>query len=152
MLVRLILLFTLLPALELYLLLQLGAWIGPLPTFLLVLFTGTAGAWLAKREGLTVLLTLREELHRGIPPTVRLAEGLLVFIGGTLLITPGILTDFAGFTLIFPVTRRWLAPRLVAWLLRHVEVQIGTPMPMHRSDPTPSKPKSNPFSSIFDDP
>lgn len=127
MLIRLFLLFTIVPALELFLLLQLGSLFGAFPTFLIVVITGAVGAWLAKREGLGVMTELREELQQGMPPGSRIAEGVLVFIGGILLVTPGVLTDLTGFLLIFPVSRRWLAPRLVEAVSGSVNVQFGMP-------------------------
>ncbi len=144
---KLLLLFTVVPAVELYLLLQLGAWLGPGPTFLLVLLTGTAGAWLAKREGLGVLRTLLDELHQGIPPGTRLMEGVLLVVGGLLLVTPGVFTDLVGFALIAPPTRRALAPRVLAWLVRRFEIEgeIGTIR--HRAP----GPEPTPFSNPFDD-
>lgn len=145
---RLILLFTVVPALELFLLLQLGAWLGPWQTFAIVVVTGTAGAWLAKREGLGVLTQLSQEARQGIPPGARLAEGALVLAGGLLLITPGVLTDLTGFLLIFPPTRRWLAPRVVQAVLSRVDVAVlGPGQP---SGPR-SAPQNKPFASPFDD-
>ena len=102
----LLLAMVVIPAVELFLLLQLGAWMGPWQTFALVVVTGTVGAWLAKREGLGVLTSLRDELAQGLPPGSRLAEGALVLVGGILLITPGVLTDLTGFLFIAPPTRR----------------------------------------------
>ena len=84
---RLFLLFTLVPAFELWLLLQIGARLGATQTFLLIVVTGTVGAWLAKREGLGVLQTLTSELHQGVPPGSRLMEGAMVVVGGLLLST-----------------------------------------------------------------
>ena len=112
---RLLLLFTVVPALELYLLIALGQWIGAPYTVGIILVTGGLGAWLAKREGLGVLRQLQAEAQQGIPPAQRLVEGLLVLVGGVLLITPGVVTDLCGFLLIMPWTRRWLAPRVQRW-------------------------------------
>lgn len=143
---KLFLLFTLVPAIELYLLLQIGALLGPTYTFVLIVVTGSVGAWLAKREGLGVLQTLSTELRKGIPPGARLMEGALVVVGGVLLITPGVFTDLAGFMLIAPPTRRWLAPRAVAWLMARFDVQGGFgPGESTRPD------GPNPFSNPFDD-
>ena len=121
---RLLLLFTVVPALELLLLLQLGSLMGPTATFLLILLTGVAGAWLAKREGFSVLMDLRRELEKGLPPGDRMMEGVMVLVGGLLLVTPGILTDLFGFSLIVPATRKFLAPRLLGWLGSQVDVQV----------------------------
>jgi UPF0716 protein FxsA len=143
---RLLLLFTVVPALELFLLLQLGAWLGAWQTFLLVVVTGTVGAWLAKREGLGVLRQLSVEIQQGIPPGERLAEGLLVFAGGLLLVTPGVITDLTGVLFIFPPTRRWLAPRLVRAVTSRFDfASFGPGASSGRA------PQNNPFASPFDD-
>jgi UPF0716 protein FxsA len=117
---KLLLLFTVVPAFELWLLIQLGQWIGAFETALLIVCTGGLGAFLAKREGLGVLRALQAELTQGIPPGERLVEGLLVLVGGVLLITPGVLTDLTGFLLIMPWSRRWLAPRVQRWAMKRL--------------------------------
>ena len=121
-----LLLFVVMPPLEMFLLLQIGSLLGPLQTFLLILITGVVGGWLAKREGLQVLRQLSAELQRGLPPGSRLVEGALVLAGGILLITPGVLTDLAGMLLIFPHTRRWLAPHVLGWLLTRFSVSMSS--------------------------
>jgi UPF0716 protein FxsA len=123
MMIRLLLLMTVVPAIELYLLMKLSAVMGALETVLLIVLTGMAGSWLAKREGYGVIDQIRKDLQKGLPPADRLVEGLLVLVGGTLLITPGVLTDLAGFSLIFPITRQWLAPRVKAWATSRIKIQ-----------------------------
>ncbi|MCK6524062.1 FxsA family protein [Myxococcota bacterium] len=107
---KLFLLFTIIPAVEMILLLKLAEVMGAWETVGLILVTGLVGATFAKREGLSVLRALAAEASQGLPPADRLVEGLMVLIGGVLLITPGVLTDLTGFFLIFPLTRRPLAP------------------------------------------
>jgi UPF0716 protein FxsA len=107
---RLFLLFTIIPATELWLLFKVGENIGLLETIYLIILTGIIGAAMAKREGLKVILELQNSLQKGISPGTKIIEGLLVLVGGLLLITPGILTDIFGFSLIFPLTRKALAP------------------------------------------
>ena len=68
------------------------------------------GAAMAKREGVKVIHDLQGSLQKGEPPGAKIIEGLLVLVGGILLITPGMMTDIFGFSLIFPFTRRRLAP------------------------------------------
>lgn len=157
--------FTLIPAIEIFLLLQAGAIFGPLNTFAFVILTGVLGAWLAKREGLAVLRQLSEELQRGLPPGSRLMEGALVLVGGVLLITPGVLTDLTGILLIFPPTRRFLAPRVGRFLMTRLgfSASLGSGVPtegplpdgVHERGAGPRPPatpkKATPFSSPFDD-
>ena len=115
---RLLLLFTVLPALELYLLLKIGAVIGAFDTLLLIFVTGVLGATMARREGFAVLAQLSAEAEQGFPSGTRVVEGLLILAGGLLLLTPGVVTDFLGFSLILPLTRRPLAERAKTWIVR----------------------------------
>ncbi len=115
---KLFLAFTVIPTLELYLLVQVGARIGVLATIFIVLGTGMLGAWLAKLEGLNTLNKIREALQVGEVPTDELIEGVLILVAGVVLITPGFLTDLAGLTLLFPLTRypirEWVKSRFQA--------------------------------------
>ena len=121
MLSRLALLFVLVPLLELVVLVQVGQWVGLPATILLVLATGVAGAALARREGLRTLSALQAELARGALPGQSLLDGLAILVGGAFLLTPGILTDFAGFFLLFPPTRRWIQGRVRKRIERGLE-------------------------------
>ncbi|MTI65659.1 MAG: FxsA family protein [Firmicutes bacterium] len=105
MLAKLILLFTITPIVELYILFQLADVTTPLTTVGLVLITGIAGAYLAKSEGRLILSKIKLELNSGRVPGNQLLNGLCVLIGGALLLTPGIITDILGFTLVIPGTR-----------------------------------------------
>lgn len=109
---KLALLFVVVPILELALLVQVGQWVGLLPTLLLVAFTGITGAWLARGEGVRVLARFQRELAAGHIPGQALLDGLAVLVGGAFLLTPGILTDVAGFSLLLPVTRRAIQRRV----------------------------------------
>ena len=115
MLLRLLLLFILVPLVELYLLLKLGALIGAGPTLALVILTGILGGTLARRQGFVVLRRIRQDLQAGILPTEPLIDGLFILAGGLLLLTPGLLTDVAGFLALVPPSRklfkRWIKRR-----------------------------------------
>ncbi len=112
MLARLLLVFTLVPLLELYLLVRIGEVVGTLPTIALVVGTGALGAWLTRLEGLRVLRRVQTELAQGRLPTTALIDGLLILVAGVLLVTPGLITDCCGFCLLVPplraIVRRWL--------------------------------------------
>lgn len=109
---RLLLLFIVVPALELFLLLQLGAYVGPLPTFALIVLTGMVGAYLARRQGLSVLGTAQAQMRAGELPAGSLADGVMIVIAGALLMTPGILTDGVGFLLLVPRFRAFVKGQL----------------------------------------
>lgn len=105
MLARLFLLFAVTSAVELWLLLKVGALIGVWPTLSLIVLTGFAGAWFARREGRRALGTMRAELQLGKMPGDAIIDGLCMLVAGALLVTPGVLTDLFGFMLLIPVAR-----------------------------------------------
>ena len=100
------------PLLELVLLIQLGQWIGLSPTLGLVVLTGVAGATLARMEGMRTVWSFRGELARGMLPSQAIFDGLAILVGGALLLTPGLLTDVVGFSLLLPPPRRWIQGRI----------------------------------------
>jgi UPF0716 protein FxsA len=101
----LLLLFTLMPLIELTLLIKVGQSIGAANTLALVILTGLLGAWLARREGLRTYIKLQNELRAGQLPGNRLIDALLILVAGALLVTPGIITDVIGFSLLIPPAR-----------------------------------------------
>ncbi len=106
MFIYLLLLFTVIPLVELVILIRIGQYIGTLNTILIVVITGIIGASLAKYQGLRVVTRIRKEIARGQLPAGTLFDGLLIFIAGVLLITPGLLTDCFGFALLTPPFRK----------------------------------------------
>lgn len=109
---RLFLLFTLVPALELYLLVKLGGVIGTERTIAIIIITGILGAYLARREGTRVWIEVQKKLSQGIMPGDELIGALLILVAGALLVTPGFLTDIAGFSLLIPPVRRIVVEEL----------------------------------------
>ena len=112
MLLKLILIFTIVPFIELSLLIEIGARIGTLNTIMVIVITGVIGAFMARIAGLNVLFKIQENLREGVFPRDELFDGILVLIGGVLLLTPGLLTDALGFFLLLPfgqaLVRKWL--------------------------------------------
>ena len=102
---KLIPIFIIIPLIELTILIEVGRYIGTADTILLVLVTGVLGIYLTKWQGFIIWRKVREELSRLHLPTDEMIEGVLIFAGGILLLTPGILTDLLGFLLILPWTR-----------------------------------------------
>ena len=113
MLIRLSLLFIVVPLLELVLLLTLADAFGSLTALAVVIVTGIGGAWLMRRQGLRILRSISSELGAGRLPSTELLDGVLLLMAGVLLLTPGVLTDLVGIALLIPITRsifrRWLA-------------------------------------------
>jgi len=127
---RLFLLFTVVPLVELYLLIAIGRTLGPVPTIGLVLLTGALGAWFARLEGARVIRRWQEAMARQQLPKDGVIDGLLIFIGGVMLITPGILTDIAGLSMVMPATRRVIAGVVRSWFERQIatgRVQVYAP-------------------------
>jgi UPF0716 protein FxsA len=122
MLGKLLLLFVLVPLLELAILVRLGGVLGFWPTIGIVVVTGAVGALLARSQGTRVLSGIRTELAVGQMPTDRLVDGLLILVGGAVLLTPGLLTDVLGLALLIPFTRR----RFKAALRRRFDRMIRT--------------------------
>lgn len=116
----LLLAFTVVPFIELYLLLAIGRQVGLWPTLAMVLVTGLVGAWLARREGGRVMRSWRESMARGQVPEEGILSGALVLVGGALLVAPGVFTDVVGLLLLLPPTRRFVAVRLRKSLERKV--------------------------------
>lgn len=104
----------LVPILEIYVIVQVGQVIGAWPTVALLLFESLLGAWIIKYEGRKAWAALQQALATGRMPGRELADGALVLVGGTLLLTPGFLTDIVGFFFVLPFTRP-LARRLLGW-------------------------------------
>jgi UPF0716 protein FxsA len=117
---RLFLLFTVVPLVEPYLLVSIGRVLGTAPTIVLVLLTGAVGAWFARLEGARVIQRWQVAIARQQLPKDGLIDGLLIFVGGVLLITPGVLTDVAGLSMVMPLTRRPIAAMLRRWFERQV--------------------------------
>ena len=114
----LLLLFLLVPLIEIYLLIKIGGVIGAFPTVVLVVLTAGIAPALARHQGLATLQRLQATMARGEAPAIEMIEGVLLLVGAVLLLTPGFLTDLLGFACLIPQTRRALA----FWLLRRVTV------------------------------
>jgi UPF0716 protein FxsA len=127
---RLFLLFTIVPVLELYLLISIGRVLGAPATVAIVLITGIAGAALARREGTRVLRSWQAATQRGELPKDGVISSLLVLVGGVLLVAPGVLTDVTGLMLLMPPVRRRVAPMLKRWLERRFRIEAAGPAMM----------------------
>jgi len=103
---KLLILFIAIPLLELALLIKIGTLIGTFNTILLILITGILGAALTKQQGLGVISRIREDMAQGRVPSDELFNGVCVLVGGFLLLTPGLLTDALGFSLLIPSARQ----------------------------------------------
>jgi UPF0716 protein FxsA len=116
----LIALFIGLPIIELVVLFELHGVVGFFPTVLLVLLTGVGGATLVRRQGLSILMKIQQELSRGNVPAPQMIDGVMILISGALLVTPGLITDVAGFLLLVPYVRE----KIRYWLKKQFEAKV----------------------------
>lgn len=105
MLFKLFLLFTVIPFIELALLIKIGTVIGLFETILIIVITGMAGALMVRSAGIECLFRIQKNMDSGIIPTDDLFSGLLILVAGAFLLTPGLITDAAGFVLLIPASR-----------------------------------------------
>ena len=120
MIAKLLLLFILVPLVELFLLIEIGRLIGTLSTLTIIVCTGILGAFLARRQGIGVLHQIRTEIANGRLPAAQLADGVIILLAGAVLITPGVLTDALGFLCLIPASRKIIKKMLWRWLERAV--------------------------------
>ncbi len=121
MLGYLILLFTIVPVIELALLIKIGKFMGVTYTLGVVIFTGVTGAYLAKMQGLITLRRIQDDVNQGQMPADKLFDGMLILCSGILLLTPGFITDLIGFMGLIPWTRNVFK----RWLKRKIEDMIN---------------------------
>lgn len=125
MFARLLLLFIVVPLIELILLLKVGSMIGPWPTLAIILVTAFLGASLTRSQGLRVLQRFQSALAEGRLPHEEVMEGLMILVAGAVLLTPGFLTDAAGFLLLVPAVRRAVRQRVQRTLKGRVRVMTA---------------------------
>ena len=104
----LVVVFIVMPIVELAVLIQVGQALGILPTIALLLAVSFVGAWLVKREGMGVWRRFRDQLQRGHAPGKELADGVMILFAGALLLSPGFVTDVLGILLLLPPVRAFL--------------------------------------------
>ncbi|HJP15594.1 MAG TPA: FxsA family protein [Acidimicrobiales bacterium] len=97
--------FLIIPFIEVWILIQVADSTGLFNTIGLLIFLSVIGAWLVRREGLSVFRKAQNELIQGQLPERQILDGLLILFGGVLMLTPGFFTDFIGFCLLFPLSR-----------------------------------------------
>jgi UPF0716 protein FxsA len=115
-LIRLFILFTVVPVIEIYLIIKTGQAIGPLPTVLLLLAISFAGAWLVRAQGFQTMRNIQSELASGRLPASQLMDGAMVLVGGVLLLTPGFFTDLLALFFLIPITRAMIKRVVGSWL------------------------------------
>jgi UPF0716 protein FxsA len=113
----LVALFIVVPIVELFVIIKVGGAIGVLPTLFLLLFGSFAGAMLLRHQGRGAWRRFNEALAQRRFPGKEVADGALIVVGGTLLLTPGFITDFVGLLLLVPPTRALVRAGLRRFML-----------------------------------
>ena len=126
--------FIVVPLAEIAVLIQVGGWIGLMPTLALIILTAVIGTIMLRRQGFAVLTRAQRQLEQGILPVAEVFEGLCLLVAGALLLTPGFITDACG-ALLLPPVRALLYRRVGHYLERHVvrspEAPPGQPADGH---------------------
>jgi len=125
----LVLLFLVLPIVELYVIIRVGQEIGALYTIGLLLVVSIVGAWLAKREGLGVWRRINQQVGAGKVPGVELVDAFLILLAGALLLTPGFITDVLAILLLIPPSRAVVRRTLRRRFMGRVEIFRGAAQP-----------------------
>ncbi|GMQ93284.1 MAG: hypothetical protein BMS9Abin12_0761 [Acidimicrobiia bacterium] len=114
--------FVVVPIVEISLFYYLGTWIGIWPTLGIVVVTAVLGSYFVSRQGRFVWQSIKSKLVQGEIPTASVVHGAMILVAGALLLTPGFLTDFVGFSLLVPgvreAIRKWyLRRRDSGWMI-----------------------------------
>lgn len=105
MFLKLLLIFTAIPVIELSLLIKAGSFIGTMNTVLVVILTAVVGAYMVRMEGLGAISRIQDNLAKGVFPAEGLIDGMMILVSGAFLLTPGFLTDIIGFMMVIPASR-----------------------------------------------
>ena len=124
-----LLLLVLVPLIELVLLNQLVQEAGLPFTILVVLLTGVVGVSLARHQGVSAWRGVHQQMAQGRSPSSEILDGVMILLAGALLMTPGLLTDTVGFSLLVPAVRRRLRGRLTEWFRTRTVTTFKTQFP-----------------------
>ncbi|MFE4810330.1 FxsA family protein [Peribacillus simplex] len=108
------------PVVEIIVLLLSGNLIGFWPTLFLIVATGLIGVYLAKRQGMETWKKAQEQIRYGMMPGNEIIDGICIFIGAALLLSPGLISDIMGLILVFPPTRNLLKPIVIRFIMNRV--------------------------------
>ncbi len=130
--------FIAIPIIEIYVIIQVGQVIGAWWTILLLIADSIFGTWLLRREGSKAWQALQIALTEGRMPAKELADGILVVVGGTLMISPGFVTDAFGILAILPLTRPFGRALLARMIARRLPIPGAVFNPGNTNRPGPS--------------
>jgi UPF0716 protein FxsA len=116
----LLLLFVVIPIVEIYVIVQVGSAIGVLPTIVLLIADAVIGTWLFRREGRKAWEALQQAIAEHRVPTREVTDGALVVVGGALMLAPGFVTDAVGLLCVLPPSRAVLRRLVSIWVARRL--------------------------------
>lgn len=118
-------LFIAVPIIEIALFIEIGGFLGLWPTLLIVIATALLGTVLLRAQGLATLRRAEQHMAAGELPVNEVVSGLFLLVAGTLLLTPGFLTDAVGFSLFVPSVRLWLGQQVLSFLMARGTVHFA---------------------------
>lgn len=122
----LILLFIVVPIAELYVIIKVGGAIGILPTLAILIADALLGSMLLRQQGRSAWRRFNAAIAEGRFPGREVADGVMIAVGGTLLLTPGFITDVFGLLLLIPPTRALFRRGTFRYLRRRTVIVGGT--------------------------
>ncbi len=124
------------PILEIALFIQVGGWLGLLPTILIVIATALAGTVLLRTQGMSTMASLRSSMAEGRNPMNPIAHGAIILVAGVLLLTPGFFTDALGLSFLVPAVRTYLIKNVGSRIAQNASVHtFGVPPQGHPQEP-----------------
>ena len=121
----LLIIFIIIPLIELAVILKVNSFIGIGWTLGLIVITAFVGVKLLRQQGISTLLRANQKMQQGQIPAQELAEGFLLALAGALLLTPGFVTDAFGFILLVPATRKVLVHKVIAFITPRMMTSSG---------------------------
>jgi UPF0716 protein FxsA len=134
----LVILFIVVPIAELYVIIKVGEWIGILPTLAILLADAVLGSLLLRQQGRAAWRRFNATIAAGRFPGREAADGVMIAVGGTLLLTPGFISDIAGLLLLIPPSRSVIRGGLFRVLRRRIVPIGGIPRRPRRGEQAPS--------------
>ena len=120
-----VVLFLIIPIIEIFFLIKVGETIGAWPTIFLVVLTAVIGAGLLRQQGISTLARFQQNMGQGKLPAQEMIEGILLAVGGALLMTPGFVTDTLGFLCLLPFSRQFIAKAVMKHSAIQMKAQMG---------------------------
>lgn len=144
----LLLLFIILPIIEIALIINVGSWLGFWPTLLVIILTAWIGAKKVRQQGINTMNSVQTKLAQGEMPSDDIITGMMLLVSGVLLVTPGFITDIFGLSLLWPASRN----AIISQVKKHIKVEnFSAGATMHGQSFNFHQPPQQPTNDPFDD-